>query len=1247
MTTLTAGDDSYTALLIFDTIDAQGGTDRLILDFSSLTGPVRFSWGGLGSNWVSYTDDHSMGVTAYNFEIFEITGGIHNDYIGGGNLSDKLNGGGGHDTIDGGFGADQIDGGAGTDRWTVNYSSIAEDQFIQLKAAGAAFTVAATGAVIKNIEALSITTGVGDDTIDTVAVTGDDSVTLGVGDDTFKGARGFDSVNGGDGTDTLTLNLSYATSDVNWTDQGYGWGRFSDDDGMTETLRVDFIYFEKYNISGGTGDDYLRGGYNSDVLAGGAGNDVLYGLGGIDTIYGGAGAVDIWGVDYSGIAEDIIINIATSTAVVSTGATVTGIEALVVTTGAGGDTITANAGAYNDSFTTNGGDDTVSTGRGIDWANGGDGDDLLIVNWSASTTSVTWSDQNYGWYRLTSSDGLNTIDYINFDRFNLTGGSAADSLTGLGGYDTLIGGASDDYLNSRTGDAKIDGGAGNDSWAADLSAEAMPVVVNCATSQTASQGVAAGLDIRNIEAISLTTGAGADNLSSAGYALNDWVNVNAGDDSVSLGLGKDTAYGGSGGVDTLIVNWSVVTVAINWADTNYGWNRFTTSDGLNQIDYIDFEKYILTGGSANDTLYGGGDYDVILGANGDDYMNSRGGTAKIDGGAGNDTWAADLSGRAARVLVDCAASQTTSQGAVAGLDIRNIECLQLNTGAGNDVLSTAGFAFNDTINTNAGDDSVAVGLGKDVVNGGDGVDTLIVDYASATTSVRWSDQNYGWYLYADKAGTGSARFANFEKFVITGGSAADQLRGGGNNDTLSGGAGNDVLTSLSGVDIINGGDGTDRWVGDQSSSVKNLSLTLSATGGGTLANNGTQLTGIEAITLNTGSGADKIYTVSVIGNDDVYTAAGNDTVNLGRGIDRANGGDGSDLLIFNYTSSTTSVTSTDLGYGWCKYADAAGANSITYANFEQFEMTGGSADDRLFGGSADDKITGGAGNDVMQGYGGNDILSGGAGNDVFRFSASRNGLDTITDAESGDIIRIWGAPLTDPVTTGDGTTLGNGGVQIRVNADNTTTLFVGTDGSAGADVTITLNGTYAATAFTVVVSDIKLTAGSTSPGTPGDDNLVGTSGNDILSGGVGNDQLNGKAGDDTLDGGTGLDKLIGGLGRDTMTGGVGNDTFIYQTVGDSQPGSIYRDTITDFTATAGENDKIDLSLLDANPVVAGNQAFTYIDTAEFSGASGQLRFTLLGATDGMIEADIDGNGIADFQVALTNVTTLAAGNIIL
>ena len=83
-------------------------------------------------------------------------------------------------------------------------------------------------------------------------------------------------------------------------------------------------------------------------------------------------------------------------------------------------------------------------------------------------------------------------------------------------------------------------------------------------------------------------------------------------------------------------------------------------------------------------------------------------------------------------------------------------------------------------------------------------------------------------------------------------------------------------------------------------------------------------------------------------------------------------------------------------------------------------------------------------------------------------------------------------------------------------------------------------------------------------------------------------------------------------------------------------------TITDFEA----GDLINLGTIDANTAIAGNQAFSFIGTADFSNTSGELRFETDG-TDGYVEGDVDGDGGVDVHILLLGVTSMTAGDFVL
>jgi Ca2+-binding RTX toxin-like protein len=119
------------------------------------------------------------------------------------------------------------------------------------------------------------------------------------------------------------------------------------------------------------------------------------------------------------------------------------------------------------------------------------------------------------------------------------------------------------------------------------------------------------------------------------------------------------------------------------------------------------------------------------------------------------------------------------------------------------------------------------------------------------------------------------------------------------------------------------------------------------------------------------------------------------------------------------------------------------------------------------------------------------------------------------------------------------------------------------------------------------------------------------------------------AGDDTLHGGDGDDTIYGAGGADQMTGNAGNDVFAY--IDASHSTSASRDVIDDFTT----GDTIDLSAIDANTLLGGNDAFNFIGNAAFGGNAGELRFENVVANIWLVQGDTDGNSVADFELQIT------------
>lgn len=170
-------------------------------------------------------------------------------------------------------------------------------------------------------------------------------------------------------------------------------------------------------------------------------------------------------------------------------------------------------------------------------------------------------------------------------------------------------------------------------------------------------------------------------------------------------------------------------------------------------------------------------------------------------------------------------------------------------------------------------------------------------------------------------------------------------------------------------------------------------------------------------------------------------------------------------------------------------------------------------------------------------------------------------------------------------------------------------------------------------------------------GGSGDDRLIGNNRGNVMSGGTGKDRIEGLDGADTLNGGAGADRLIGGNGtdslrghggKDVMTGGTGADRFIFAG-GDSAASRSSADRITDFSHAQG--DRIDLSAIDANRAVDGNQAFAFIGSGAFT-AAGQLHVV---QADGhsYLEGNMDADLAAELVIRLDAPVALVAGDLVL
>jgi Ca2+-binding RTX toxin-like protein len=149
------------------------------------------------------------------------------------------------------------------------------------------------------------------------------------------------------------------------------------------------------------------------------------------------------------------------------------------------------------------------------------------------------------------------------------------------------------------------------------------------------------------------------------------------------------------------------------------------------------------------------------------------------------------------------------------------------------------------------------------------------------------------------------------------------------------------------------------------------------------------------------------------------------------------------------------------------------------------------------------------------------------------------------------------------------------------------------------------------------------------------DALIGNVLANTLIGRQGNDTLIGDLGNDVLLGGLGNDLLVGGAGADKLRGGAGRDRYVFEQASDSTPSLSDR-------VHFGQRDRFDLSAIDANINLDGQQTFQFINNAAFSGVAGELR-----ASRSVLQADLNGDAIADLSVQLLAGIRLSTANLML
>jgi Ca2+-binding RTX toxin-like protein len=719
-----------------------------------------------------------------------------------------------------------------------------------------------------------------------------------------------------------------------------------------------------------------------------------------------------------------------------------------------------------------------------------------------------------------------------------------------------------------------------------------------------------------------------------GHSGNDTILLGADADSADGGIGNDLIEG-HGGADVL--------------DGYAGDDVLRGGDGNDVLDGH-FGRDTLYGGDGSDRLTDiGGGGDALYGEGGDDVIelirNYQASEERltIDGGSGDDqirvdtynsTVDVDAGAGSDRIVVDGvgAGSFRLGEGAdtlvidnfilIEGRVTGPLRVLDFAPGAGGDRLDLADRplvrqAFPTWDGTT---DLFAAGLLRLVQRGDD-------------THVEGKLRGNGWFstlailANTDSSAFTAANFSGFDPSLFTGATPGpDYLDGGTGADRLAGGAGDDsYFVDHSGDQVIEReGEGFDSVT--TSLTAYRLPAGVEVLGG--YAEFSQTLRGNELDNSVWSWKGNDILHLGDGGADSASSGPGNDVIYFGAAFgpgDTANGGDGRDALVLqgnvtlvlgNYQLYELEAISLQSGAS-AKFGDTADNRydfDVTTADGnvvagQQMIVNGQSllaGEDLTFDGSAETD-----GRFLIYAGHGTDNLKGGAGVDVFFFEGERWGADDRVDGGGGrDSVVISG---------------GTGVKQVTFGANSLTSIE-----------SISVNATLASDPSQKPSYEMVLHNGNVAPG----GNLIvngnslsnptqtlSVDGSAVQDGGL---TFFGGAGNDSFKGGAGGDLLYGGGGKDSLTGNGGADLFQFRSESESSVAN--PDAVLDFQAGV---DKIHLLNMDANSTVAGDQAFGFIGASAFSGAAGQLRAYESGGT-WFVEGDTDGNGAADFAIAVTS-----------
>ena len=823
-----------------------------------------------------------------------------------------------------------------------------------------------------------------------------------------------------------------------------------------------------FTAYGGAGDDTIIGSAAADFLAGGSGDDTIIGGRGSDQIYGD-----------NGVNVDVITRLLTIPWV--NGSVFTNRDGL----DAGRDTLH--------------GDAVGSTG-----ATTGEYDDIVFGDYGTVRQDVSEAVVGVaGYQRPSRLEKIQTAGRVREISTTRAEDGADDVITGDGGRDRIFGGNGDDTI-SGDGESDVvfgdhgrmlyvEGAAsvttlhllesintaqgGVDTITTGLGDD---IVAGGASGDTIDTGVGASVVFGDHGRITGIEGAGPnrpidtrtqiDDFQVPTFALVETINParttageDGGNDTITTGTGRDIVFGGAG-ADVIVVNHGETTAVRDGNNVVFGDYGFLDYVAAYNPSPRSLDRVWTTDEAfgGNDTIVTGTRNDMVFGGRGSDTINAGTGENIVFGDYGRVTG------------IESAVFNRPIPSAVPPAaytrDDYAVEVLQLVEG------------YVPTVGEFGGADTITTGLGRDMVFGGAGADTIVVNAGESAGNPDGNNIVFGDYGYVDYLLRGSTIPDDAHDIEVISSYAASTSLGGG--DTITAGAGNDIIIGGVGNDVLTAGQGKNLVFGD--------SARLS--------------TDPELPDAHLSSFSVHEFLICIIetlgfgdedgGDDTIYGSDERDILFGGAGDDVLYGFGGDDLIFGDQgrvTCTTTPYDPDDPRNGLC--VDLGGTIDFRATNVT---TNTGSGNDLIYAGEGNDIVMGQQGNDIIYGEGGDDLLIGGS-----NVSGALDGDDVIDGGSGNDLITGDNADccrrpdLLDP--------------RMRVLLGSTiygTNIATGTDGRALVTQTWQNDPTGGAQ-YSVTLLDHSDAIQANRPDLWGDDYLAGGAGNDEIYGQLGRDVIQG------------------------------------------------------------------------------------------------------------------------------------------